>query len=51
MSAIKQSVETLLEAEGDDNRRHVDMAVSLRLTSSMVELHGPPVELHGCGAA
>ncbi len=31
MSAIKQSVETLLEAEGDDNRRHVDMAVSLRL--------------------
>jgi hypothetical protein len=30
-SAIKQSVATLLEAEGDDNRRHVDMAVSLRL--------------------
>jgi hypothetical protein len=31
VSAIKQSVETLLEAEGDDNRRRVDMAVSLRL--------------------
>jgi hypothetical protein len=29
--ALEQSVETLLEADRDDNRRHVDLAVSLRL--------------------
>src|SRR4051812_24471121 len=29
--ALERSVETLLEAESDDNRRHVDLAVSLRL--------------------
>ena len=29
--ALEQSVETLLEAEREDNRRHVDLAVSLRL--------------------
>ena len=29
--ALERSVETLLEAESEDNRRHVDLAVSLRL--------------------
>lgn len=29
--ALERSVETLLEAERDDSRRHVDLAVSLRL--------------------
>jgi len=40
VSAIKQSVETLLEAEGDDNRRHVDMAVSFRLCDVELDENG-----------
>ena len=38
--ALEQSVATLLEVEGDDRRRYVDLAVSLRLCDVVRDDHG-----------
>jgi hypothetical protein len=40
--ALERSVETLLEAEREDNRRHVDLAISLRLCDVEEDAHGNP---------
>lgn len=40
--ALEQSVETLLESEREDNRRHVDIAISLRLCDVEQDEFGNP---------